>query len=116
MTLRRIAPSVFGFFCTAIIAASQTASANQLSGTIHTMHVNLDTNMVHVYLTGSPGFDGPGCGGRWTGNSISDDKFMTNIWPLLAMAKSRGLTVTIGVSGCVNGFPKVVWIDVEPRE
>jgi hypothetical protein len=116
MPLRRIAHSVFGFVCMTIMAASQTAFANQLSGTIHTMHVNLETNMAHVYFTGSPAFDGGGCGGRWTGNLISDDKFMTYIWPLLAMAKSRNLPVLISVSGCVNGYPKIYWVDVEPRE
>jgi hypothetical protein len=92
-----------------------TAHANVVTGTIHTMHVNAQLNLAHVYLDGIPTFDGGNCPAAWTGNSLSDEAFMKHIWPLLLAAKMSGTPVLINVSGCNGSYPKIVAVDVEPR-
>lgn len=89
--------------------------ANELTGTIHTLHVNLQTNLAHIYLDGSPIFNGGGCTNRWTANPLDEEKFMIYIWPALMNAKNRGFAVSVNVSGCVDGYPRIVSVDVVPR-
>ena len=109
MNIKRI------FATIAAVALSGNAWADSRSGTIHTLHVNLQSRMAHVYLDGLPTFQGGSCSGTWTGNSIDDQDFLIYIWPALMSAKNKGFAVTIEVSGCLNGYPKIVSIDVVPR-
>lgn len=104
-------------FAAALIGLSTfSAMAGSVTGTIHTLHVNLESNMAHIYLDGQPLFDGGGCSYMWTGNSLDDEKFMVYIWPALMNAKAHNFTVTITTNGCqVGAYPKIVAIDVVPR-
>ncbi len=87
-----------------------------VTGTIQTLHINLESNMAHVQLQGKPAFDGgTGCNIGWTGNSLDDERFMTTVWPLLVLAKARSLAVTISVNGCTGSYPRIYAVDVEPR-
>jgi hypothetical protein len=102
----------------AVVAAMTmvaSAHANTVTGTIHTLHINTQSNMGHIYLDGQPLFDGTGCTGPWTGNSLDEDKFMIYLWPALTNAKNKGYPVSIVVEGCLNGYPRIVSIDVVPR-
>jgi hypothetical protein len=99
----------------AAAAMAASAQANTVSGTIHTLHVSTESNMGYIYLDGMPTFDGGGCTGPWTGNSLDEDKFMIYLWPALMSAKNKGFSVSISVNGCVNGYPRIVGIDVVPR-
>jgi hypothetical protein len=90
-----------------------SAVATPITGTIDTVHINTQTNRAHVSLVGQPAFDGGGCSSQWPGNDMDDDKFMIYVWPALMSAKSKGFPVVIHVSGCVGGYPKIVWVDVK---
>lgn len=98
----------------AVLSAS-SAPAGSVTGTIHTLHIDLNSNTAHIYLDGQPQFDGNGCSYMWTGNSLDDEKFMIWVWPALMNAKNHNFPVTITTSGCVGIYPKIVWIDVVPR-
>jgi hypothetical protein len=90
--------------------------ANSNQGVIHTLHVNLASNKAHIYLEGMPVFDGGGCSMLWTGNSMDDEKFRTFVWPLLMTAYAMQKEVTVTVEGCDGSHPKIVWVDLTPRE
>lgn len=98
-----------------LILVSSSVMANTLTGTIHTLHINLATNHGHIYLDGTPSFDGGGCVAAWTSNSLDEEKFMIYMWPALINAKNHGYVVAITVDGCEMGYPKIVAIDVVPR-
>ena len=100
------------------LAATSLACADNFTGTIHSLHVNLETGWAHVQLAGAPTFtSGPSgtCSAIWTANALSDEQFMLYIWPLLVSAKMHGKAVTISTNGCNSIFPKIRSIDVEPR-
>ena len=99
-----------------VILISNNAYANSLTGTIHTLHVNLKTNRAHIYLEGKPTFDGGGCQGYWTGNSLDDIKFRQFIWPLLMTAKSTKEQVRVAVDGCIGNYPIIKIIDFVPSQ
>jgi hypothetical protein len=103
------------FALIALLAGATAAHADTVTGTIHTLHINTQTNRGHIYLDGQPQFDGGGCTGYWTGNSLDEDKFMIYLWPALTNAKNRGFAVSITVDGCLGGYPQIVAIDVVPR-
>jgi hypothetical protein len=86
-----------------------------LTGFVHTVHTNHQSNMVHVYLEGPLTFNEPGCSSYWTGNSMDDTKFLTITYPLLVVALAKRLQVNITVDGCLNGYPKIFAIDLVPR-
>jgi hypothetical protein len=110
------AMTLLGAMAAFAAGALAPAHANTVIGTIHTLHINLDTNRAHIYLDGQPTFDGGGgCTGFWTGNSLDEDKFMIYVWTALTNAKNKGYAVSIDVVGCEGGFPKIRSIDVVPR-
>ena len=94
---------------------SNIVYANSLVGTIHTLHINLQTNRAHIYYEGKPVFDGGGCPNFWTGNSLDDVKFRQFIWPLLMTAKAAKEQVRVGVIGCEVNYPVIYSVDVIPR-
>lgn len=95
---------------------SNSILANSLTGTIHTLHVNLKSNRAHIYLDGKPTFDGGGCTNMWTANSLDDIKFRQFIWPLLMTAKATKEQITVNVDGCEGGiYPVIYSVDVVPR-
>jgi len=102
-------------FFTVVLFVSNNAFANSLTGTIHTLHVNLQTNRAHIYFDGKPSFDGGGCPNFWTANSLDDTKFRQYIWPLLMTAKVTKEQVTVNVQGCTGTFPVITSVDVIPR-
>lgn len=97
-----------------MLMGSSNVRANTITGTIHTLHINTETNRGHIYLDGSPSFDGGGCPGMWTGNSLNDEKFMIYIWPALVNAKNKNYVVSVTVNGCESGYPRIVAIWVAP--
>ena len=100
--------SVAAFFC-------GRALAGETIGTIHTLHVNSAIGRAYVQLEGLPYFDGGGCSSYWTNNLTSDEPFMKTVWPLLLTAKASGTPVKIYTTGCQDGWPKIVGVDLEPR-
>jgi hypothetical protein len=90
-------------------------TAASLTGLIQTLHINLQTNYAHVQFVGAPTIYEAGCPSVWTANSLDEEKFMKHVWPLLIAAKASGVQVTITTSDCVNGYPRIVTIDIEPR-
>jgi hypothetical protein len=100
---------------TIFLLSTSAWSGMLVTGTIHTLHINLKTNRAHIYLDGMPTFDGGSCPGIWTGNSLDDEKFTTYMWPALTNAKNRGFAVTVEVEGCEGGYPKIISVDVVPR-
>ena len=98
------------------VLVSNAVYANGLTGIIHTLHVNLQSNRAHIYLDGKPNFDGGGCATYWTGNSLDDTKFMQYVWPLLLTAYTKNDPITVNVSGCLDGYPQIISVDILPRE
>ena len=88
------------------------AYGNSLTGTIDALLVDPGQNGGFVRLTGTPSFDGTGCTNGWASGNLDDDRFMIYIWPALMSAKSQGKSVTISVSGCYVGFPKIAWVQI----
>ena len=85
------------------------------TGFIHTVHTNHQTNHTHVYLEGPIAFNEPGCSGIWTVNSMDDTKFAMFTYPLLVVALTKRIQVSISVDGCIDGFPKIFAVDLVPR-
>lgn len=98
----------------ATLLCSGQAIAGDHTGTIKTLHINLQTSFAHVKLNGVP-VAGSSCTNEFTANSVDDDRFMNLVWPVLIMAKSRNLPVTIKTDACLNGYPVIFAADVEPR-
>lgn len=107
--------SIVRYMVVLLALVSSSVMANTLTGTIHTLHINLATNHGHIYLDGSPTFDGGGCPAAWTSNSLDEEKFMIYMWPALVNAKNHGYFVSITVDGCESSYPRIVAIDVVPR-
>jgi len=99
-----------------LMAVSSISFAESHIGTIHTLHVNLETERVHVHFTGKPFFHEGSCSSIWTSNTLDDTKFMVYIWPLLMHAKSKQEKISIVVKGCNGSYPKISSVDVSPRE
>jgi hypothetical protein len=96
----------------ALVWASD-AGANGLTGTIDALQVDLTVNGAFVRLSGNPTFDGgAGCQNSWATGDIESEKFMIYIWPALMSAKSQGKQVLINVSGCLNGYPRIVLVQI----
>ena len=95
---------------------SGNAWSDAKTGTIHTLHVNLASNLAHIYLDGSPLFDGGSCLNKWTGNSLNDEKFKSFIWPVLMTTSVTNQEVMVSVVGCNGSFPIIEWVDLNPRE
>jgi hypothetical protein len=96
------------------VIANSAVSANNPTATVYNLQVHLPTNMAYVQLAGSPTFDGGGCTAAWAVGSLDDDKFMIYIWPALMSAKNQGKSVTVNVTGCLGGYPKITWIQLNP--
>jgi len=100
-----------------LFGMATSAHSNHLVGTIHTIHTNLATRLVHVYLVGQPQFDSAGaCSSMWTANSLDDQDFKSFVLPLLLTAQTTGKVVSIDVSGCISNFPIIYAVDLVPRE
>ena len=95
----------------ALLALSQAASAAYVTGTITIMQAYGPLRAGFVQLSGGQ-FDGGGCPSAWASGSFDDDLFMIEIWPALLNAKNHAATVTIDVSGCLNGYPKIDWVNL----
>jgi len=100
--------------CVALFV-SMGASANEVTGTIRTMYVNLQVGKAYVQMDGLLQFDGGGCAVYWSANDITDANFMKYVWSLLLTAKASGSSVTIVTDGCNGVFPKIVAAELEPR-
>jgi hypothetical protein len=98
----------------AAILFAASAGANTVTATIDALQVDLLSNGGYVRLTGNPNFDGGGCSNLWATNSLDEDKFMIYIWPLLMSAKSQGKTVSVSVTGCLNGYPRITFAQINP--
>jgi hypothetical protein len=86
--------------------------ANDLSGTVDAMQIYPPWNRGFIRLTGSPNFDGGGCPAPWAIGDLDDQTFMVYIWPALMSAKNNNKPVLISVSGCMNGYPKINWVQL----
>ena len=86
-----------------------------MTGFLHTVHVDHNSNTAHVYFEGPLTINEPGCPTQWTGNSLDDTKFMTFTYPLLVVAAAKRIQVNIWVGGCLNGYPKINAVDLIPR-
>ena len=95
----------------ALAVSCQTVWATPVTGTITAMQIYGPWRTGFVQLSGGQ-FDGGGCPNAWASGSLDDDIFMIYIWPALLNAKNHTATVTIDVNGCVNGYPKIDWIDL----
>jgi hypothetical protein len=103
---------VYGILATlALAVACQTVWAASVTGTITVMQIYGPWRTGFVQLSGGQ-FDGGGCPNAWASGSFDDDIFMIEIWPALINAKNHGATVTIDVSGCVNGYPKIDFVNL----
>jgi hypothetical protein len=96
----------------ALGVSCQTVWANSVTGTITTMQIYGPWRTGFVQLSGAPQFDGGGCPNVWASGSLDDDIFMIYIWTALVNAKNHSATVTIDVNGCVNGYPKIDWVNL----
>jgi hypothetical protein len=112
-SMKRILSTTVGAALVALGWVPEAAFATPITGMIDTVNINTQTNLAHVSLVGLPLFDGGGCSSQWPGNDMDDEKFMIYVWPAIMNAKSKGFPVVIHVSGCVGGYPKIVWIDVK---
>ena len=103
-------------FKSALIGASllisSAAHANYFTATIDTLQIDTASNGGYVKLTGLPVFDGTGCTGVWASGDLDDQRFMIYLWPLLMSAKNNGKSVTVNVSGCLSGYPRITWAQV----
>jgi len=113
--MQKIGRSQLPLLIASLTLSTSAWSGMVVTGTIHTLHINLKTNRAHVYVDGMPTFDGGSCPGYWTGNSLDDDKFTTYMWPALTNAKNHAFVVTVEVEGCEGGYPKIISVDVVPR-
>jgi hypothetical protein len=100
----------------ATLLCSGQAIAGSHTGTIKTLYINLQTATAHVKFNEAVTFTGgTTCSNVFTGNSVDDDRFMNLVWPLLIMAKSRNLPVTILTEACLTSYPTIHAVDVEAR-
>jgi hypothetical protein len=102
-----------------LLLVSSTAFSQTLTGTIETIHSNLYSRIVYVYLEGKPTFDGGGCTSEWAAVSMDDTDFRDFVFPLLLSAHETNKQVNITVSGCVANqpeMPKIQWVDLHPRQ
>lgn len=100
-----------GLAVLALAVACQPVWAAYVTGTITVMQIYGPLRAGFVQLSGGQ-FDGGGCQNAWAAGSFDDDLFMIEIWPALLNAKNRSATVTIDVNGCMNGYPKIDWINL----
>jgi hypothetical protein len=96
----------------ALALACPIVWATPVTGTITVMQIYGPWRTGFVQLSGAPQFDGGGCPNAWASGSLDDDVFMIYIWPALLNAKNRSATVVIDVNGCVNGYPKIDWVNL----
>ena len=96
----------------AALLGSAAAQANELTATIETLQIHPPTNSGYVRLTGVPVFNDGACTSTWAKGDLNDDRFMIYIWPVLMSAKSQGKSVTISVSDCESGYPRIAWIQL----
>lgn len=99
----------------ALSLVASAANADVVTGTVHTLHVSLDSGRAFVQLDGLPWFNGGGCPSYWTVNDINDQNFMKYVWPLLITAKVTNARITIVTSGCIGAWSKIVAVETEPR-
>jgi hypothetical protein len=90
------------------------AHANHFTATVETLQGHPGTNGGYVRLTGQPTFEGDGCTNYWAKGLLDDEQFMIYMWPLLITVKRHGVTVTVGVEGCNEGYPRISWVQVNP--
>ena len=107
-----ILPMVFSvvFFC------SLPTWANDLTGYIQTLHVDLKSKLFYIQLMGTPQFNGGGCKSIFTGNSLNNINFRDFVMPVLIAAKTKGGKVRVWVKGCNGSYPKIYAVDWSPRE
>lgn len=101
---------------TALLLSSFDSYSDKKTGVIHSLHVNLESNKVHVYLKGKPVFVEEHCSGYWTANSMDDEKFKSYFWPVLMTAHISGEPIKIQTNNCEDGYPRIRSIDFSPRE
>lgn len=95
--------------------AGTCLAATQVTGFVHTVHTAQGSNMVYVYLEGPVQVNEPGCPTQWAASSMDDTRFMTATYPLLVVAAAKRIAVNIWVDGCLNGYPKIYAVDLNPR-
>ncbi len=101
-----------------LLMVGGVVNANSQEGTIHTIHSNTNSRLVHVYLDGKPQFDGGvTCSSNyWTGNSMDDLDFKNFVLPILLTAQAASKKVVISVNGCNGSYPKIFGVDLVPRK
>jgi hypothetical protein len=112
---RNVALRTFGSVVTGavVLLMSTIAEAGPLTATVETLYVNPTLNKGYLRLTGAPTFDGgSGCTSTWAAGNLDDQNFMVYIWPLLMSAKNNGKSVTVNVTGCIDGYPHIEWAQV----
>lgn len=106
--MKRLGPIVT---ITSLLLATVT-QANNLTATVDSLQIDPTSGGGYVRLTGLPTFDGNGCTSSWARGSLDDDKFMIYMWPALMNAKNQAKSVTIYVSGCDVGYPRITLIQL----
>ncbi|WP_330110589.1 hypothetical protein [Methylophaga thalassica] len=103
-----------------LLVLSNIVAAQTVTGSIETIHSNLNTRIVYVYLEGKPTFIGnESCSSEWAAISMNNTDFRDFVLPLLITAQSTNQQVNITVDGCVTEqpeMPQIQWVDLHPRQ
>ena len=98
-----------------VLVLPSTLLAAEKTGVIHTINTNLDLKKVLLFLDGKPVFSETGCSNYWIASNLDNEKFKTDLLPLLITAKTSKDQIRIVTSGCSGGYPDIVGVDFSPR-